>query len=420
MIGDRLHLEKGQYTRRETRYDDVTFMNHNEPSSESIVDRVVASQQFRKSAIHRDLLLYLWRNRETSVSEYAIGLDVLSRRADFDPKTDATVRVHMSRLRQRLKEYYESAGKEDPTQIQIPMGEYRIELQEAPRVEANPPTAPKSRRLPIVAIFLAVTCLALFVDDIRLRTVGQQLPAVDAFWAPIVHPGKQIPIIVPAPLFFRWDKLPYVARDFRVNSLDEVNNSPLLEMLRQKFGPLEVSQLYTVASDTLAASVVSRYLDDRGVPAFVVDTPGATLELLSSQDAVVFVGPGTSVQLGPIMDRTGYTFRPGAGVLVDRKAKPGEAVEYPNVIHSPLRSTSYGSIALLPGRASGTVMLAAASSFNPALATLLTTGAELETLRAFLKQKGILSRHFEVLIRYEVSAQKVLSVAPIAARRIEP
>jgi len=136
--------------------------------------------------------------------------------------------------------------------------------------------------------------------------------------------------------------------------------------MRKKYGAYEQSHLYTIASDTLAASTVSRYLADRGMPAVVLDTPSAGVALLSSQDAVVFLGPGTGAQLPDAMNRLGYVFkRIEAGANSGFVDRHDAKVEYPVISQSPSRSTSHGLIALLPGKSPGATLLVVASSFNP-------------------------------------------------------
>ncbi len=115
-------------------------------SLDPAIQAVVASALLRKAPGQRELLLYLWKHRSNSVSEYSIGRDVFGRRPDFDPKTDATVRVQISRLRQRLKDYYEQDGKEATRRVHIPMGEYRIEILDSPPPAPGPkPSAPLRR-----------------------------------------------------------------------------------------------------------------------------------------------------------------------------------------------------------------------------------------------------------------------------------
>ncbi len=390
-------------------------------SEQSAIAALAGSSSFRKAPVLRDLLLYLWEHREAALSEYAIGTEVLGRKADFDPKTDSAVRVHISRLRARLKEHYEA--NPSPVRVSIPPGEYRLELQrvaEAERpVEAAPAAAPTRREFPwrLAAAGTAVT--ALLFDNVRLRMGSRpEAPALDAFWLQFLQKGRPQNLIVPAPMFFRFQEQPFLARDFRVNRPEEVTESAYLQELRSKYGPMEESRLYTIASDTLAASAVSRYLEDRGTPAVVLDTPSAGLDLLASQDAIFFVGPGTSAQIPDIMKRLGYGFQQStAGTnrgIADRR---DPAVTFPITNHSPARSTGYGVIALLPGKGAGTHVLVVASSFNPALASVLTLPTELEQLRKFLAQQQT-GKYFEAVIRYERNGDKVLDARPVAARAL--
>src|SRR6516165_5556923 len=59
-----------------------------------------------------------------ALKEYTIGIEALGRPLDFDPKADPIVRVQIHRLRQKLKEYYDSDGLHDSIVIEIPKGQY--------------------------------------------------------------------------------------------------------------------------------------------------------------------------------------------------------------------------------------------------------------------------------------------------------
>jgi serine/threonine-protein kinase len=76
-----------------------------------------------------------------NIKEYQLGVEVFERGVDFDPKTDSIVRVEASRLRHKLREYYETEGKQDELRIELPKGTYTpvfqliapLPVQEAPR-----------------------------------------------------------------------------------------------------------------------------------------------------------------------------------------------------------------------------------------------------------------------------------------------
>jgi hypothetical protein len=59
-----------------------------------------------------------------SLKAYTIGVEALGRRIDFNPATDAIVRVEAGRLRESLACYYEGEGATDPVIIDMPRGSY--------------------------------------------------------------------------------------------------------------------------------------------------------------------------------------------------------------------------------------------------------------------------------------------------------
>jgi hypothetical protein len=58
------------------------------------------------------------------IKEYTIAIEALGRPASFQQRADPIVRVEANRLRKRLKEYYETEGKDHQIQITIPPGQY--------------------------------------------------------------------------------------------------------------------------------------------------------------------------------------------------------------------------------------------------------------------------------------------------------
>ncbi len=257
------------------------------------------------------------------------------------------MRVHVSRLRSRLKEHFDERPGED--RLVIPPGEYRLEVQPAqvpPLPPAPEPTPAVTRReFPwrLATAVAGAAAVAAGLDNGRLRSAKQASPALDGFWQPIAEPGRKLAIIVPAPLFFRLKDQPFLVRDFRAVQPNDLAASNYLTRIQRDFGPLEESRLYTIASDTLAAADIQHYLQDRGVPASGLDATNVSLEVMNTQDAVVLLGPGTSDQIPELMDRLGYTFRrlpTGTnGGFVDRRS-PG--TEYPTTTRTATQVAGHG------------------------------------------------------------------------------
>ena len=115
--------------------------------------QVADSETFQSAPTMRALLVYLWNHQGEQLSEYAIATEALGRSPDFDPKSDSTVRVHIARLRAKLKEFNEAAGPAFPLRLALPLGRARTDVDipaatQIPRLEAprNPPAVPVGGR----------------------------------------------------------------------------------------------------------------------------------------------------------------------------------------------------------------------------------------------------------------------------------
>ncbi len=101
--------------------------------AEQALERVFRSRVFVKAQRSRRLLRYLVdmavMDPGAAVKEYTLALEVFDRDADYDPAMDATVRVEASRLRARLREYYDEEGVADPLVIEVPKGRYAALLR---------------------------------------------------------------------------------------------------------------------------------------------------------------------------------------------------------------------------------------------------------------------------------------------------
>ncbi len=121
----------------ESRIDDEAVRRELERIlSSSIFSTAKRSRMFLRYAVERSLA-------NSAPKEFEIAVEVLERSADYDPDVDATVRVEASRLRHRLREYYDTVGKDDSILIDIPKGGYGAvflsrEAISPPHDSANP------------------------------------------------------------------------------------------------------------------------------------------------------------------------------------------------------------------------------------------------------------------------------------------
>ena len=130
----------------------LTDSDSNGSSSPSVeqcqvqLQRMLSSKAFRNADTLQHLLHFLAtkaiEGHSEPPKEYTIGIEVFGRKSNFDPKTDTIVRVQMHRLREKLREYYETEGAHDSIFAEIPKGCYVLRFQIL--------TLPVSHRLSLV------------------------------------------------------------------------------------------------------------------------------------------------------------------------------------------------------------------------------------------------------------------------------
>jgi adenylate cyclase len=110
------------------------------------LDRILHSGPFHQSHRRQRFLEYLVNEtlagRGERLKGYNIGLEVFDRPETFDPMVDPLVRIEAARLRDKLREYYEADGQNDPIRIDLPKGAY------TPQIEFRAPTLDPRRSLP--------------------------------------------------------------------------------------------------------------------------------------------------------------------------------------------------------------------------------------------------------------------------------
>jgi TolB-like protein len=126
------------------------------------LDRILKSGPFHQSRRRQRFLEYIVNEtlagRGERLKGYNVALEVFDRSEGFDANVDPIVRIEAARLRDKLREYYETDGRSDPVRIELPKGSYtpKIEFRGAARsaLESEPPgaTTPDRPRASIQAL----------------------------------------------------------------------------------------------------------------------------------------------------------------------------------------------------------------------------------------------------------------------------
>src|SRR5262245_14052155 len=111
--------------------ENLTLPSPQAPSADAVrvqLEKILASSGFaqaeRKSRFLRFTVETVLAGRGDQIKEYLLGVEVFDREASYNPQIDPIVRVEAGRIRSKLKEYYETEGRQDPVVIEFPKGSY--------------------------------------------------------------------------------------------------------------------------------------------------------------------------------------------------------------------------------------------------------------------------------------------------------
>src|SRR3954470_22408543 len=115
------------------------------------LNAVLESKEFSRAPALAKLLTYLcektFEGRVHEIKEFSIATEVYGRNESFGEKRDSVVRVEVSRLRKRLRQYYAEEGAHQPLRIVIPAGTYQPEF-ELTTVTSHASTPPAIEAIP--------------------------------------------------------------------------------------------------------------------------------------------------------------------------------------------------------------------------------------------------------------------------------
>lgn len=246
--------------------------------------------------------------------ELEIAMEVFGRGADFDPSQDSMVRVYAHNLRQKLEHFYATAGRNEPRQLTLARGEYRISLAAgddtaaasdapaAPATVAPPLPPPEPAHAPAQRWGLVAAGVALVALGVALGVgiMVERAPPVSAatavahssMWAPLLD--DSLPILIVVGDYYIYGEMDEhgdvtrLVRDFRVGSsreLDDLmkNDSSLLSRY------LDLDLTYLPTGSAFALLDVLRVLYTSAKPVRVVSMSEMNEADLKSSH-VIYVG----------------------------------------------------------------------------------------------------------------------------------
>jgi len=227
----------------------------------ALLERVVASSQFRRSARLRDFLLFVGRRALKEgceqIPEQEIGSEVFGRLNGYDTNLDNIVRVNATELRKRIETYFETEGAHEPLILEIPRGSYRPTFRrresEAPHREiiTNPEPVESVRTVPVpkrTVLILMGTAMALsFIacgflwlqnrDLHRSLYSWESTPALRSFWSQFLDTQPETDVVLADPAFALIEditKRPRSLNDYLSRNYPSQTESPDLSMDRRE------------------------------------------------------------------------------------------------------------------------------------------------------------------------------------------
>jgi hypothetical protein len=440
-----------------------TGAGHPDLSDAQIVaqtERILASKHFRQAASLARFLRYVVERKlagaEEELKEYTLGVEVFQRGAEFEPGTDALVRVQAGKLRKKLDGYYAEEGADDRVLIELPKGHYvpRFELRRASNpapVETPPLPGPAvigsaavrsagsgwPGSLRIAAVFLAGILSVLALQRVAGLSVGGVQPrdaarrearepldpALMPLWESFLKPDASNILAYGTPQFFNSRGVYY--RDVRVNSSVELNSSPELVGIQKSLGhALTPTEVYTGVGETQGVYLLSRFFLERARDVRVLRSRLVRWEEIKQSNIVIL----SSMRFHTLADELGYpsdfAILPDfEGNVVNKRPQPGESAQYARD-----GGADYALVTLWPGKVPDRriLQLSGVTTWaTVAAAEYVTDPQHLRELNGHLARcneragRKAHAPYFQVLLRVEVKDNQPVGITCVTHHDLE-
>lgn len=421
------------------------------------VAKIGGSHAFRGKETPQRLLAYLADRTldglAEALKEHTIGVEVFGKPRDYDPQEDASVRVQIGRLRQKLEEYYRTEGVGDPLIIELPKRQFALQFHPQSRPPEIPLTAPE-------AASTATATLPVPVDELPPRLPGVSWPsllagafvvallwagwsfwktrapesspkAADAeslelneLWQPFLASNRPVTMAMTMRPFLRYDR--GMIWEWGVVDLPREEQEARLTMLRRQLKTRVLvpwERTYTSFGEATGVFLLTRLFEGYHRDLRLKRNDTLTWEEIAESD-VIFVGSGKH---GVPFDRipVKLAFEQRALSIVNLHPQAGEAAEFITPSPAPpdfLQTEDYALISLVPGLHGKGEMLAFGAGSSPGLwaaVQYMTDPRYAPGLVSKLKAgKGTLPKHYQVVIHARFQSLVPIEISYVTHREL--
>lgn len=336
------------------------------------LQKIVNSKTLECAPTLRRLLEYLGNKallgEADSLKEYSVGLDAFNKLPSYDPRSDASVRVQVSKLREKLQAYYETEGRGDPLFVDIPKGHYKLEFQfrnhdgdSAWNASAAAQMKTWRRRALFLGACLAASLLLMAAIIVRGSTAVALPQAwsadLEAIWQPFLSGNRRVMLSLGTPMFLRFNDGHFFFRNTRLNDpaqLAGADRSQLVpDYVRE---PFRTSFFYTGIGEAIGAVRVGQLLASRSTSVVLQPSNALSWEDLRGNDLIFIGAPKFNVQLLDIPIKQDFVFEDS--YIRNLRPHPGDPALF---VDSDLGN--YGLVSRLPGlQGKGSIMVLAGNS----------------------------------------------------------
>jgi len=398
-------------------YNLSMLLGQTEPRAE--INRILESETFHSSIVLRRLLRFLadraFSGEADQLNEYAIGVDAFGKPPTYDPRQDASVRLHIGRIRQKLGEYYRNEGKDDPVVIELPKGRFKLKWE----VRSTPPAEPRNAqgypRLAVLALAgsLVISVIWATYSTIQLWRARQNqtqsaawTPELEQFWQPFLASKRPLVISIADPLFIGLEGTDIFVRKVSIRRPEDATLSSEILALRKVLGNPAIQPRYSFipTGEVMSSFLLGKLLGTRKQEISLAGASQIPLKALAENN-VILIGPEITFDQKLVGIQLQPEFTPAPDGVRNLHPRGGEPAFFADATSSsaPEDGEAYALVSRAPGPLGKTSFVSFTSSrtwgrqgaiqafTDPALARVL--------LQRIKTPSGEMPRYFQLVLK---------------------